>query len=135
MQRLLREGLEAGLCGFSIQRLGPNSVQADFDGSPMVTDTMADDDILALAEVLNERGDGFIQITQATGNIKADLAFLEKLAATANRPILHNVIAPARVDAEIHRRPMRWIEDCRQRGLPIYAQCATGRAGFAFHAR
>ena len=132
MQRILREGMEAGLCGFSIQRLGPNSVQADFDGSPMVTDTMADEDILALAEVLRERGDGFIQITQATGNIKADLAFLEKLAATANRPILHNVIAPARVDAEIHRRPMRWIEDCRQRGLPIYAQCATGRAGFAF---
>ena len=99
MQRLLREGMEAGLCGFSIQRLGPNSVQADFDGSPMVTDTMADEDILALAEVLRERGDGFIQITQATGNIKADLAFLEKLAATANRPILHNVIAPARVDA------------------------------------
>lgn len=132
MQRLLREGMEAGLCGFSIQRLGPNSVQADFDGSPMVTDTMADEDILALAEVLRERGDGFIQITQATGNIKADLAFLEKLAATANRPILHNVIAPARVDAEIHRRPMRWIEDCRSRGLPIYAQCATGRAGFAF---
>ena len=55
-----------------------------------------------------------------------------KARATANRPILHNVIAPARVDAEIHRRPMRWIEDCRQRGLPIYAQCATGRAGFAF---
>jgi N-acyl-D-aspartate/D-glutamate deacylase len=27
---------------------------------------------------------------------------------------------------------MRWIEGCRQRGLPIYAQCATGRAGFAF---
>ncbi len=132
MQRLLHEGMDAGLCGFSIQRLGPNSVQADFDGSPMVTDTMGDEDILALAEVLRERDDGFIQITQATGNIKADLAFLEKLAATANRPILHNVIAPARDDAEIHRRPMRWIEDCRQRGLPIYAQCATGRAGFAF---
>ena len=56
MQRLLREGMDAGLCGFSIQRLGPDSVQADFDGSPMVTDTMADEDILALAEVLAERG-------------------------------------------------------------------------------
>ena len=40
MQRLLHEGMDAGLCGFSIQRLGPNSVQADFDGTPMVTDTM-----------------------------------------------------------------------------------------------
>jgi len=132
MKRLLHEGMDAGLCGFSIQRLGPNSVQADFDGSPMVTDTMADDDILALAEVLAERGEGFVQITQATGDIKQDLAFLERLAATANRPILHNVVAPARVDPEIHRRPMRWIERCREKGLPIYAQCATGRAGFAF---
>ena len=39
MARLLHEGMDAGLCGFSIQRLGPDSVQADFDGSPMVTDT------------------------------------------------------------------------------------------------
>ena len=57
MKRLLHEGMDAGLCGFSIQRLGPDSVQADFDGSPMVTDTMVDADILALAEVLHERGE------------------------------------------------------------------------------
>ena len=120
------------MCGFSIQRLGPDSVQADFDGSPMVTDTMADADILALAEVLRERDDGFIQITQAEGSIKKDLAFLETLAATANRPILHNVVIPSRRDPEVHRRPLRWIDRCREKGLPIYAQCATVRAGFAF---
>ena len=132
MQRLLHEGMDAGLCGFSIQRLGPDSVQADFDGSPMVTDTMCDDDILALADVLGERDEGFIQITQAAGDIRADLAFLEKLAATARRPILHNVVVPSRKDAEIHRRPLRWVDKCRAQGLPIFAQCATGRAGFAF---
>src|ERR671916_2665460 len=87
MQRLLHEGMDAGLCGFSIQRLGPNSIQADFDGTPMVTDTMVDDDIFALAEVLAERDEGFIQMTQAAGDIRADLAFVEKLAATAQRPI------------------------------------------------
>src|SRR5438067_13650043 len=43
MRRLLNEGMEAGLCGFSIQRLGKHSAQADFDGSPMVTDTMCDE--------------------------------------------------------------------------------------------
>ena len=42
MARLLAEGMDAVLCGFSIQRLGPDSTQADFDGSPMVTDTMCD---------------------------------------------------------------------------------------------
>jgi N-acyl-D-amino-acid deacylase len=124
--------MDAGLCGFSIQRLGPDSVQADFDGSPMVTDTMADEDILALAEVLAERDEGFIQITQATGDIRRDLAFLEQLAAVAARPILYNVVAPARHDPEVHRRPLRWIDKCRAQGLPMFAQCGTGRAGFAF---
>src|ERR1041385_8336601 len=96
MQRLLHEGMDAGLCGFSIQRLGRNSAQADFDGSPMVTDTMVDEDILALAEVLAERDEGFIQITQATGKIKLDLAFVERLAAVSGRPVIHNAIAPTR---------------------------------------
>jgi len=132
MQRLLREGMEAGLCGFSIQRLGPDSTQADYDGSPMVTDTMCDEDILNLAKVLRRRADGFIQITQATGNIKSDLAFLEKLAATAQRPILHNAIVPSRKDPKVHRRSLQWLERVRAKGLPIYGQTGTIRTGFAF---
>src|SRR5262249_35689347 len=55
MRRLLSEGMDAGLCGFSIQRLGPDSTQADYDGSPMVTDIMCDEDILNLARVLAAR--------------------------------------------------------------------------------
>lgn len=132
MQRLLHEGMDAGLCGFSIQRLGPNSTQADYDGSPMVTDIMCDEDILALAEVLRARDDGFIQITQATGNIKADLAFLEKLAAVAQRPVLHNAIVPARKDPKVHRRSLDWLARARAKGLPIYGQTGTVRTGFAF---
>jgi len=132
MQRLLDQGMDAGLCGFSIQRLGPDSTQADYDGSPMVTDTMADADILNLGEVLSERGDGFIQITQATGNIKDDLRFLEQLAATARRPILHNAIVPARKDPKVHRRSLDWLERCREQGLPIFGQTGTHRTGFAF---
>jgi N-acyl-D-aspartate/D-glutamate deacylase len=132
MQRLLHEGMDAGLCGFSIQRLGPDSTQADYDGSPMVTDIMCDEDILNLAEVLHARNDGFIQITQATGQIKADLAFLEKLAAVAQRPILHNAIVPARKDPKVHRRSLQWLEQARAKGLPIYGQTGTIRTGFAF---
>ena len=65
MQRLLDEAMDAGACGFSLQRLGEHSLQADFDGTPMPTDCMADEDVLALAEVLRDRDEGFIQITQA----------------------------------------------------------------------
>jgi len=132
MQQLLKEGMDAGLCGFSIQRLGPDSTQADYDGSPMVTDTMCDEDILNLAKVLRKRHDGFMQITQSTGNIKSDLAFLEKLAATAQRPIPHNAIVPARKDPKVHRRSLQWLERVRAKGLPIYGQTGTIRTGFAF---
>ncbi len=132
MQRLLDQGMDAGLCGFSIQRLGPDSTQADYDGSPMVTDIMDDADILNLAEVLRKRDEGFIQITQSTGAIKKDLAFLEKLAEVAQRPILHNVIVAARKDPNVHRRSLDWLERCRQRGLPIFGQTGTHRTGFAF---
>ena len=132
MRRLLDEGMEAGLCGFSIQRLGPDSVQADFDGSPMVTDTMCDEDILNLARVLRDRDEGFIQITQAAGAIKEDLAFLERLAAEARRPILHNVIVPSRRDPKVHRRSLDWLKRVRAKGLPIFGQTGTVRTGFAF---
>jgi N-acyl-D-aspartate/D-glutamate deacylase len=132
MRELFAEGLDAGLCGFSIQRLGPDSTQADFDGSPMVTDTMVDEDILNLARVLRDRDEGFIQITQATGKIKDDLAFLERLAAEARRPILHNAIAPARHDPKVHQRSLAWLKRCRDKGLPIFGQTATMRTGFAF---
>ncbi|MFZ5930735.1 MAG: N-acyl-D-amino-acid deacylase family protein [Pseudomonadota bacterium] len=132
MKRLLHEGMDAGLCGFSLQRLGRNSAQADYDGTPMVTDTMCDDDILNLAEVLRERGEGFIQITQSTGKIKDDLAFLERLAETAQRPVLHNAIAPSRKDPKVHQRSLAWLEKVRAKGLPIYGQTATVRTGFAY---
>lgn len=132
MQRLLHEGMDAGLCGFSIQRLGRNSTQADYDGTPMVTDTMVDDDILSLAEVLAERDEGFIQITQATGRIKRDLAFVEKLAEVSRRPIIHNAIAPLRKNPDPHRKSLAWVDRCRERGLQVYGQCATVRSGFAF---
>ena len=132
MRRLLAEGLDAGLCGFSIQRLGRHSGQADYDGSPMVTDTMADEDILNLARVLRERDEGFIQITQATGHIKEDLAFLEKLATVAQRPVLHNAIAASKREPEMHRKSLAWLERMRAQGLPIFGQAATVRSGFAF---
>src|ERR1700683_530871 len=132
MRRLLREGVDAGLCGFSIQRLGKHSAQADFDGSPMVTDTMCDEDILNLARVLAQRDEGFIEITQATGHIKADLAFVETLAATAKRPILFQAITASTRNPDIHRKSLDWLHKARAKGLPIFGQGGTVRSGFGF---
>jgi len=134
MARLLHQGMDAGLCGFSIQRLGKDSVQADYDGTPMVTDTMVDEDIFNLARVLRDRDEGFMEITQVSdlSNKTADLAFVAKLAGVAQRPVLYQAVTPTRKNPEIHREILRWIDDCRGKGLPIYGQAGTVRSGFAF---
>src|SRR5262245_55763228 len=63
MCRLLHEGMQAGGCGWSAQRLGANSVQMDYDGTPMATDIMHNETALAFARVLAERNDGSMQMT------------------------------------------------------------------------
>jgi N-acyl-D-amino-acid deacylase len=134
MQRLLHEAMDAGACGFSLQRFGENSIQADYDGTPMVTDTMVDEDILALAEVLAERDEGFIQISQATEGLTGgdeDLRFQEKLAEVSRRPILHNIVGAGQ-DPKFHREKLKWLEECNRRGLRIFGQGATLRAAFTF---
>lgn len=132
MARLLHEGMDAGLCGFSIQRLGPKSAQADYDGTPQVTDTMSDEDIINLAQVLRERDEGFIQITQITGDPKTDKGFSEKLAEVSGRPIIHNFVKPSPDDPEVHRKEMRWLKETNERGLRIFGQSFTLRMGMAF---
>ena len=135
MQRLLHEGMDAGLCGFSIQRFGLNSTQADFDGTPMVTDTMCDDDIFCLAEVLRERDEGFIQITQQTSadvSDPDDRAFKLRLAEVAQRPIIDNVVPVSQRNPRVHQEHLEWIAKAQSEGLRIFGQGATMRAGFAF---
>jgi N-acyl-D-aspartate/D-glutamate deacylase len=133
MKRLLHEAMEAGACGFSLQRLGPNSVQADFDGTPMVTDLMAEEDIYALAEVLRERDEGFVQITNSfTGRIKEDLAVEEKIAEISGRPVLHNLIAVSPRNPEIHRKSLNWLQENNEQGKRIFGQAVTLAPGFAF---
>ena len=132
MQRLLNEAMDAGACGWSTQRLGQNSVQADYDGTPMVTDIMSDNECLAFAEVLRDRDEGFIQITQATGDIKSDLAFEAELARVSGRPVLHNVVAPSSFRPDSHRKTLAWLDECNARGERIFGQAFTIRSAFAY---
>jgi N-acyl-D-aspartate/D-glutamate deacylase len=142
MQRLLNEAMDAGACGFSLQRLGWNSLQTDYDGTPMPSDTMCDEDILCLAEVLYERDEGIIQILQAEdgGDIahsrkdirKRDHAFLEELARVSGRPLLHNVIFVLNDMPDFHKEELAWVHACNEKGLRVYAQGSNLRSCFNF---
>ncbi len=111
MCRLLEEGLDAGACGWSVQRLGKASAQRDYDGTPMVTDEMSDDLCLAFAEVLARREEGAIQLTQTGG-----LRFVEKLAQVSGKPILYNAIQSHDKVPDSFRKILGWMHRTRDRG-------------------
>ncbi|MCE2486756.1 MAG: amidohydrolase family protein, partial [Desulfurellaceae bacterium] len=127
MSQILSESLDAGGCGFSAQRLGDGfvSVQRDYDGTPMVTDTMADEDVLAFGRVLKDRGEGFIQLTQSSPDFEADMRFYDRLADECGRPILFNATATRDDRPSIHQKT-------NKAGRKIYNQTATFRQGLYF---
>jgi len=92
---LVNEGMDKGACGWSAQVLGPNSIQRDFDGTPMVTDLMTQEEVLTFAQVLADRDEGFIELAyQETGEEgnpmdSETMKFFEKVAEVAKRPILY----------------------------------------------
>lgn len=127
MCRLLEAGLDAGACGWSVQRLGDSftSVQRDYDGTPMVTDCMSDATCIAFADVLRKRGGGHIQITQAKDDFNEDLRFVEKLAEHAGCPVLFNVVAANNYHPRQSQRLLKWAEGCQSRGHQVFLQAAT----------
>jgi len=111
----------------------------------MVTDIMDEENILFFGRLLAERNEGFIQITyapdfQGDGDLEEGLRKLQKrlekfhesLAEVSDRPLLFNAVAVNDKFPERHRRLLKWLERCRERGLKIYGQSATVEAGFAF---
>ncbi|MFT4564288.1 MAG: N-acyl-D-amino-acid deacylase [Gammaproteobacteria bacterium] len=140
MTRLIHEAMDAGMMGWSCQRFGKHSMQADFDGTPMPTDVMPDETLLAFAEVLGERGEGFIEILNSTSgtpgssNQGKDTAFVEELARRSGRPVLFNaIIASDEPGLErMHQKSIRWLDRCFEQGLQIYGQAVTVRAPYQF---
>lgn len=133
---LIDNAMEAGACGWSVQRMGEHSIQPDFDGTPMVTDIMTDEEGYAFAEVLRKRGAGIIQLTYAPSGDKMaedffDLptveGWVEKLAETSGRPVLHNTLLAIDGKPEVHRHAVEWLQACHDKGLMVYGHADTNR--------
>ena len=129
MCRLFEEALRAGGCGFSVQLGGENSVQRDYDGTPMITDLMAEEDLLAFAGVMGKLGRGFAQIT-------GSLDTAEKVADLSGRPVVWNLLAPATdqhgAETPPHRYAIERLEQANARGHRVFAQALTVDVGFEF---
>jgi N-acyl-D-aspartate/D-glutamate deacylase len=130
MLALLGDSLDAGALGWSVQRTGTGSIQCDYDGTPMVTDTMSEEDLLAFAGALAGRGEGFIQLTNATGDLAKDLALSEQVAAASGKPVLFNVVLAVSEMPWVHKMFAEWLAACQAKGLRMFGQANSIRAPF-----
>ena len=130
MCRLLEVAMEVGACGFSTQALGPESHQRDYDGTPMVTDTMAPDDLFAFGATLRRIGRGFIQ------GIGGSPKLWERLVEVSGRPFIYNTVT---VIADQHgasngyaEHTLDWIHAANARGHRVFGQATTIENEFEF---
>ncbi|MET0373660.1 MAG: amidohydrolase family protein, partial [Rhizorhabdus sp.] len=128
LRRLLNEAMDAGACGFAFSQLGDVNLHRDFDGTPMPSDTMVFDEVLNLATVLRDRGEGFIQLqAENTGSELEARRREEQLARLCGRPVLHNIVMPIDRVPDFHRSAIRWLESMHEQGVPIFGQGVTNR--------
>lgn len=126
MKKLLHEAMDAGAVGFGFSYQGEHNTHIDCDGTPMPSDTMSRDDVLALAEVLRERGEGSIQALVDTPGARFGELALE-VARVSKRPVLHNVILVNDFLPTYHEEILALIEQAQAEGLEIYTQTLTTR--------
>jgi N-acyl-D-aspartate/D-glutamate deacylase len=128
IRRLFNEALDAGACGFSAQRKKGN-VQRDYDGSLMVTDAMAHEDLLLFAEVLRERGEGFMQLLTSP-------ALAEELAQVSGRPAVWNTLVAQfdqhGIEVAGQEEAIAWLKSANERGNRLFAQSVTCGVSFTF---
>jgi N-acyl-D-aspartate/D-glutamate deacylase len=138
MCRLVHEGMDAGAFGWSAQIFGEASDQRDYDGTPMITDLMTDEEIFAFARVLAERDEGFIELTHFQVDEHTRMLeeptwkLYERIAEASGRPILYQAVGSKADDPGPHRRHLQWLEDCARRGLRVYGQGNTNQSGHNF---
>ena len=128
LRRLMDEAMVAGAAGFSARlfRLGSR----DFDGTPIAGDSMHEETIFELADVLSTHTSGCIQYLYSAATAddvdnsrpfqevrelrRPEIqAHLEKLATVSGHPLMVGGLAVA---------DEPWLQRCRERGLGIYRQ-------------
>jgi N-acyl-D-amino-acid deacylase len=126
MQKLLREGMQAGALGFSTSPLGR--------GDP--AGAASDAERLALAGVLGELGTGVMQVSGgAPGGTKATRQLARDLSAHTGRPTIYNLVTQPIERPDEWQEHLRWLEDAFHSGARCYGSCISVVAGPIFDLR
>ena len=117
MAEMMHEAMDLGAVGFSYQRCGPVSTQPDFDGSPMITDLLTDEEILYFGAELAKRGEGFIEMFDKFPTTYETLEdFMDALGEVSGRPIVRNILMGDVKFPERHRKFLAWLDEGPQEG-------------------
>lgn len=131
MKQIISEAMDAGACGISAQRLGKDTVQRDYDGSPMITDLMHFDDFLELCSVLKDKGRGAVQVLGCTPEET------ERVCEASGAIVIYNAIA---LECDQHGMKTHgawqpftdWVATANTKGYRVGAQAVTMGIDYEF---
>jgi N-acyl-D-amino-acid deacylase len=119
MQRLVRQGMEAGAVGFSTNQ-NPRHMRED--KKPVASRLASKEELGALLDVLGEMNAGVVQLSGGGADSRGRISYAADLARRTGRPVLWQSISHS------WSRPDHWQEILantervfKDEGLPIYA--------------
>jgi N-acyl-D-amino-acid deacylase len=119
MQRLVRQGMEAGAVGFSTNQ-NPRHMRED--KKPVASRLASKEELGSLLDVLGEMNAGIVQLSGGGADSRGRISYAADLARRTGRPVLWQSISHS------WSRPNHWQEMLantervfREEGLPIYA--------------
>ncbi len=107
MRRIVGEAMDLGAAGVSVSLMGTGNSHRDFDGSPMPSDIMEIDDVVAVCQELSDRNLGVIQVICQIGP-GGDRTNSERLALATGRPVNHNVFLA--INDEAYEADIEWLD-------------------------
>lgn len=124
MHRLINEGMDAGAVGLSMSVMGVDgNSHVDFDGSPMPTDAMHDDDVVEICRALVDRGEGIIQMLAKIFHY-GNPGLTEKVARAAKGSgvrVIHNIFLAIDGMEDMITQDLEWLDGLRAEGLDVAA--------------
>lgn len=122
LHRLIGEAMDHGAIGISASVMGAEgNSHVDYDGTPMPTDLLTRDSIVALSRALIERGTGIVQLFSNVGP-NGERATSEAVAEAARGSgvrVVHNILVAVEGHPELIETDLAWIDDLRTRGLDV----------------
>ena len=130
IHQLINEAMDAGAIGISMSCMGAEgNSHLDCDGSPMPTDVLDHDVVVAICRALAERGEGVIQLLSHLV-IYGDRGLTERvleMAKGSGVTVIHNAFMTSDIMPGKVAEDLAWLDDLRARGYDVIGNVLANR--------